>query len=852
MLRHTTPLFFLLALTSDAQVTIGQNEMPHAGDELRSTRAAINPFLNYQATGPAYTWDFNLVHAEEDTTVYQSVSSTNFIYALAYADIFFNPNRANHARAGVDLPFNELLPIEDPYTFFYRSSSVYKKVGYGVDLAGIPVPITFTEQDVVYNLPLNYGNSDVSSSAYQVSVPTLAYYGYQQERTNEVDGWGSITTPAGTWDVLRVKTTLEGRDSINIDTLSVGFSVDRPIVREYKWLAPGLRVPVLQVNTSEIFGLELITSIYFYDVPRTLAVNEPFAQVLCPGSSVSVPYTATGVFNTGGFLVPANVFTAQLSDENGDFTNAVNIGSITSAVSGSITATIPGNTPVGSGYRIRVIANHPDFIGAVNSAPITISDEVPIASVAANGPIAFCAGGSVVLSGSSSSSASLQWMLDGADIPGATENELTVTEGGTYTVRASNACGNAVSDAVLVVVNEAPVHTLDQPAYLSCDGQLPIISAVDQSGQSALEYVWFLNVVVITGESASALLAGEVGDYSVQVTNTVTGCSWTTAASPFILDQVQTPSVSAAGPVSFCAGGSVLLSVNADPFLDYQWYAGGDALIDATSPEYTAAQAGSYTVVATSANGCTSNASTAVEVQVVDAPAQPTVTAAGPTTFCAGGEVTLEATVDPDASYTWLLNGTAIPDADAATLEATVSGAYSVVLTSPEGCASEVADAVQVVVNEAPIAPIIEDAGGSLTTDAVGSLQWSLNGEVIDGAVSSTLEPTENGSYAVTVTDTNGCSTTSDPYAYISTGIATEVVDATVIFPNPSSGVFFVRVAVAGAGYVLYDATGASIRAGRTGTTATRFDLSSEAPGVYFLQLQSGTTTTVERVVLTR
>ena len=852
MLRHTTPLFFLLALASHAQVTIGQNEMPHAGDELRSTRASINPFLNYQATGPAYTWDFNLVHAEEDTTVYQSVSSTNFIYALAYADIFFNPNRANHARAGVDLPFNELLPIEDPYTFFYRSSSVYKKVGYGVDLAGIPVPITFTEQDVVYNLPLTYGAADVSTSAYQVSVPTLAYYGYQQERTNEVDGWGSITTPAGTWDVLRVKTTLEGRDSINIDTLSLGFTVDRPIVREYKWLAPGLRVPVLQVNTSEIFGLELITSIYFYDVPRTLAVNEPFAQVLCPGSSISVPYTATGVFNTGGFLVPANVFTAQLSDANGDFTNAVNIGSITSAVSGSITATIPGNTPVGSGYRIRVIANHPDFVGEVNASAITISDELPTASVIANGPTAFCAGGSVVLSGSSSSSASLQWMLDGADIPGAMENDLAVTQGGAYTVRASNACGSGVSEALLVVVNEAPVHTLDQPVYLSCDGQLPTITAVDQSGQSDLVYAWFLNGVTITGESASTVLAGEVGDYSVQVTNTSTGCSWTTTPSPFILDVVQTPSVSASGPVSFCAGGSVLLSVNPDPFLDYQWYVGGEALNGATSPEYTAMQTGSYTVVATSLNGCTSNASAGVDVQEVDPPAQPVITPLGEIAFCAGGSVLLEATLIPDASYTWWLNGSPIPDTDSSTLEATTSGDYAVVLTSLEGCTSEVAATVQVVVNEAPAVPVITDAGGSLTTDAGGSLQWSLNGEVIDGAVSPTLEPAENGSYTVAVTDTNGCSATSEPYAYISTSMATEVIDAAMIFPNPSNGVFFVRVPVAGAGYVLYDATGASIRAGRIMNTATRFDLSSEAPGVYFLQLQNATTTTVERVVLTR
>jgi alanyl-tRNA synthetase len=50
------------------------------------------------ATGPDHTWTFtNLTAAEQQTKAYQSVSSTNFVYALAYADIFFNPNRANHA-----------------------------------------------------------------------------------------------------------------------------------------------------------------------------------------------------------------------------------------------------------------------------------------------------------------------------------------------------------------------------------------------------------------------------------------------------------------------------------------------------------------------------------------------------------------------------------------------------------------------------------------------------------------------------------------------------------------------------------------------------------------------------------
>ncbi len=43
-----------------------------------------------------------------------------------------------------------------------------------------------------------------------------------------MDGWGAIRHPAGSFDVLRVKTTLAGRDSINLDSLSLQLRVRPP------------------------------------------------------------------------------------------------------------------------------------------------------------------------------------------------------------------------------------------------------------------------------------------------------------------------------------------------------------------------------------------------------------------------------------------------------------------------------------------------------------------------------------------------------------------------------------------------------------------------------------------------
>jgi len=46
-----TTLSLSLGFILQVQIVITQNEMPHSGDSLYMTRAGINPFLNYSATG---------------------------------------------------------------------------------------------------------------------------------------------------------------------------------------------------------------------------------------------------------------------------------------------------------------------------------------------------------------------------------------------------------------------------------------------------------------------------------------------------------------------------------------------------------------------------------------------------------------------------------------------------------------------------------------------------------------------------------------------------------------------------------------------------------------------------------
>jgi hypothetical protein len=85
------------------------------------------------------------------------------------------------------------------------------------------------------------------------------------------------------------------------------------------------------------------------------------------GSAVQVPYIAQGYYSA------SNVFTAQLSSSTGSFTSPVNIGTLTSTTSGTVSATIPLGTAVGTGYRIRVVSNASAFNGKDNGSDVAIT-----------------------------------------------------------------------------------------------------------------------------------------------------------------------------------------------------------------------------------------------------------------------------------------------------------------------------------------------------------------------------------------------------------------------------------------------------------------------------------------------
>jgi len=275
-MRYLTLCSLLLSvLSGSAQITIGPNDMPSAGDTMRyrSTNAGS---VNLTLTGADVTWDFSTLNvgaAGADTAV--TVASTPLAYQFFFNNVFLYPDHAaNFALKGVGFGF-QAFSFDDVYDFYKKSAVGYRNVGFGANLNGLPTSVRRVPVDYIYRFPMEFGNMDTSFSSFNVTVPTIGYYKQDQTRFNTVDGWGTLILPGNIFEVLRVRSVLQQRDSIYVDQFGFGFATNRPQTVEYKWLAQGMDVPVLIVTT--VAG-QPTTARFFYDPePITTGIQDPSA-----------------------------------------------------------------------------------------------------------------------------------------------------------------------------------------------------------------------------------------------------------------------------------------------------------------------------------------------------------------------------------------------------------------------------------------------------------------------------------------------------------------------------------------------------------------------------------------------
>lgn len=326
-------LFCLLAGPALAQTapSITAADMPAVGDSLRLSLAS--PVLPANApplsrTGANQIWNYaGLVATAQRVTRYNSVRTA----AGALLQLTFNSPFSPDTRATLVSPQGlpaaaGALPVSDPLEFSAVSSADYRLVGYGGTLGGAAVPVTYAsraQQDVIYRFPLSYGSAADVNNSLLVTPTTLASQGYfsqQRRRTTQPDAWGTLITPFGTFQALRVVTTLADHDSLALGG-APGQGLTLPVVREYKWLAKGVHVPLLTITTTAAAGNEVVASVEYRDVFRRfvgLATREaateavlsayPNPSAVGTGLRLAVPAGSGPLIITGTDLLGRQLF----------------------------------------------------------------------------------------------------------------------------------------------------------------------------------------------------------------------------------------------------------------------------------------------------------------------------------------------------------------------------------------------------------------------------------------------------------------------------------------------------------------------------------------------------------------
>lgn len=149
---------------------------------------------------------------------------------------------------------------------------------------------------------------------------------------------------------------------------------------------------------------------------------------------------------------------------------------------------------------------------------------------------------------------------------------------------------------------------------------------------------------------------------------------------------IETVSIAAGGPTTFCKGSSVTLTATYSG-TTLQWKKNGSNIPGATSSTYNATAAGNYSCVTNSA--CGSAESEMIEVVTLKKP-DAFIYADGPTLFCAGGSVTLIANSGGGLAYQWYKGASAIAGATSISYTATTAGNYKCLVTKiTNGCSKQ-------------------------------------------------------------------------------------------------------------------------------------------------------------------
>ena len=240
----------------EGQITLQSTDMPALGDTLRYSTSASDVTTLIGQSGASQSWDATgLVPDFQDIAHFKSALNISILYAASFSG-------SSYGTEGASLNL-QLVQGTDGYNFYKNGTGGFIQNGRGISLQGLPLSQTWN--DTVLRFPLNYGDKDSNhfmSNEVNAILATMVHVG---KRVNEVDGWGTLMTPNGTINCLRVKSTIRTVDTLKITQIPFPIPIPQNTI-EYKWYAKSRKIPVLEIDVTT--GTNASTTIKYRDITR--------------------------------------------------------------------------------------------------------------------------------------------------------------------------------------------------------------------------------------------------------------------------------------------------------------------------------------------------------------------------------------------------------------------------------------------------------------------------------------------------------------------------------------------------------------------------------------------------------
>ncbi|MGB0933300.1 MAG: T9SS type A sorting domain-containing protein [Lishizhenia sp.] len=269
-----------LLLTTNSvfgQISISANDFNQdAADYVLSQSIETN--LNTTTTGSNVTWDFSSLSANSQyTDSYLSMSTAPFFVQALFGPFAPTEYKADYYKSASTLPFDLLPPalpltIEDVNQFTKITPDSLTYIGFSLVANGQEIPFRSDTVEKGYEFPLEFGNTYSSRAYTEADLNPIfdARFIQYKQRSSFVDGWGTITTPYGTFSALRVKHSISEIDSVYIAFGGVGSWLQLPVPNStiYEWWTNNEDIPLLTITTQDVLGQEQISSVEYKDNPQ--------------------------------------------------------------------------------------------------------------------------------------------------------------------------------------------------------------------------------------------------------------------------------------------------------------------------------------------------------------------------------------------------------------------------------------------------------------------------------------------------------------------------------------------------------------------------------------------------------